>query len=74
MNDPHVRALHYAVKQRHAQAENFADSHRQHREIEREHMREITQRKIEAWQKEQKEQKEKAGDGASRGPRLDPKP
>lgn len=51
------------LKEKHARAENFADNERQQREIEREHMREITQRKIDAWQKEQKG---KAGDDMGR--------
>jgi hypothetical protein len=55
------------LKEKHAQAENFADRERQQREIEREHMRQITQRKIDAWQKEQKEQEKKGGDKGRTG-------
>ena len=57
------------LKEKHGQAENFADHHRQQREIEREHMRQITQRKIDAWQREQKEQ-DKSDSGDKRPPRL----
>lgn len=48
--------------ERHGQAVNFSDLERQQREIEREHMRQITQRKIDAWQKEQREQDKTGGD------------
>jgi hypothetical protein len=45
------------LRERNAQAENFADIDRQKRESEREQMRQITQRKLDAWQKDQREEK-----------------
>ena len=52
------------LRERNVQAENFADIDRQKRESEREQMRQVTQRKLDAWQKEKREekgQKEKEG-------------
>jgi hypothetical protein len=43
------------LRGRHEQAENFADIERQQREIEREHTRDITQAKLEAFQREQRD-------------------
>jgi hypothetical protein len=57
------------LRERNGQAENFADIDRQKRESEREQMRQITQRKLDAWQKDQREekgQKEKEGGGTGR--------
>ncbi len=52
------------LKGRHGQAENFADVERQKREAAREHMRDITEAKIAAWRKREREgeQKKAVGD------------
>jgi hypothetical protein len=56
------------LRERNVQAENFADSDRQKRESEREQMRQITQRKLDAWQKDQKEGKDgKEKEAAQKG-------
>ena len=49
------------LRERYVQAENFADIDRQKRESEREQMRQVTQRKLDAWQKEQREEKGQTG-------------
>ena len=52
------RLAHLAqLGERHRQADDFADIERQQREIEREHMRKITDKKLEAHQREQGDQK-----------------
>jgi len=49
-----IRERHLAqLHEKHAQAETFAQHHLQQREIEREHLRRIIQRKIDRWQAEQ---------------------
>lgn len=57
------RAQHLAqLKERHQQAEAFADLERQRRENERERMRAITEAKIEAWRRQQeKDDRSKTG-------------
>lgn len=45
------------LKEHHRQAEHFAENARQQREIEREHMRQMTDAKITAWQRESREEK-----------------
>jgi hypothetical protein len=62
------RAQHLAqLKERHQQAEAFADLERQRREAERERIRLITEGKIEAWRREQekKDRSKTGGDFAS---------
>lgn len=54
------------LRERHGQADNFADIDRQQREIEREHLRAITQKKIDQWQAEQRAEKDK-GSGGDKG-------
>ncbi len=50
------RLAHLAqLRGRHEQAENFADIERQQREIEREHTRDITQAKLDTFQREQRD-------------------
>jgi len=43
------------LKERHGEADNFADFDRQVREADREHMRAITERKIIEWKKQHKD-------------------
>lgn len=57
------RAGHLAqLRDRHERADNFADIERQQREIEREHVRAITDRKIEERLREQGKESSKTGD------------
>jgi hypothetical protein len=56
------------LRERNVQAENFADIDRQKRESEREQMRQITQRKLDAWQEDQREEKgQKEKEAAKKG-------